>query len=688
MALSKKLERSLDRFKFQTIRRSLLLGALLAVWMVVILLRLYDLQIIQYAGLMNRAERQQERVVEVAPHRGTIYDRSMRPLAMSLAVDSIYAVPSQIAHPEVTAERLAAILNLDADDLAGRLKAYRSFCWIKRKVTSEEAKSIRALELRGIYFEKETKRFYPNGDLAAHVLGYVGMDDNGLGGLEYALNSQIRGQPGRMLISTDARRQSYRSVERQGEPGMNAVLTIDENIQYIAERALDAAVKKFHAAGGTVIVMDPHSGDILALANDPTFNPNAYEQSKTQDRIDRAVGWIYEPGSTFKLVTMSAALDYHLISPDELIDCGGSGIVLAGHLIHNDEHFGVMTIADALAHSSNVAAIKIALQLGEARFYNYIERFGFGSRTDMGLPGEDRGLVRPPSQWSGISIGEMAMGQGVGVTPIQIITAYSSVANDGVLVAPRIVRQLFRGDEHEMETPSAGRRIISPQTAQEMKQMLHGVIEHGTGMEAQLSGYTAAGKTGTSQKVDSTGHYSHSKFVSSFVGFAPVENPAVTILAVIDTPVGAYYGTKVAAPVFRSIAQQTLCYLNIPQNNPSRLLQADSRAPSGSTRQKRDDPAGIPPSEPESTGAAIRPVTLLSYAGPPASLAAGTEMVLEGPMLTVPDFAGLAVRRVSDECQHLGLEMEMAGAGLAVKQDPPPGSRITRGATVRVEFAR
>ncbi len=690
----KRLDRSPDGFKVQSIRRSLLLGGVLTIWMAAILLRLYDLQIIQYVSLMNRAESQQERVVETAPHRGTIYDRSMHPLAMSLAVDSIYAVPTQIADPQMAARAIAPMLDRDPQELEARIKASHSFCWIERKVTNEQAARVKALNLRGIYFEKESKRFYPNGQLAATVLGYVGMDDNGLGGLEYALNSQIRGEPGRMLISADARRQSYRSVERQGEPGMNAVLTIDESIQYIAQKALDAAVEKAHALGGTVIVENPRTGAILALANEPTFDPNSYRKSKPKDRIDRAVSWIYEPGSTFKSITVSSAIDDGLAKPTDLIDCQMGSIQLGGRIIHDVrdilpyERKGPLTLAQVLMYSSDVGAVKMALRLGEDRFYRRIREYGIGSKTDVGLPGEEDGLLMPPRRWSGVSIGEIAIGQGVGVTPMQMVRVYSAIANDGVIVRPRIVRQLFRGDDHVVEPTIPGHRILSEQTAEEMKSMLAGVVERGSGVAAQLSGYSDAGKTGTAQKIDSTGHYSHTDFVSSFIGFAPAEKPAVTILVVIDRPLGAYYGAEVAAPVFRAIAQQTLCYLNVPQDQPSPLLQADSRVPSGSTGQNRPNPVGIPPQVPESTGAATRSVKLISYSKPEPPPPAGTALLEEGPATTVPNFSGLAVRSVSDECQRFGLEMQMAGNGLAVEQNPAPGTRVARGTAVYVRFAR
>ncbi len=686
MAQSKAASSTRD-FKLVTARRSLMLAGGLALWMLAVILRLYDLQIIQYLPLLKRAQQEQQRTVEIAPQRGTIYDRNLHPLAMSLPAESVYAVPGQLGDPELAAKLLAPILGLDAGELAESFKTYRTFCWVKRKISASEVARVKALNLRGIYFEQESKRFYPQGQLAAQVLGYVGMDDRGLGGIEYSMNSKLRGQPGRMLVVDDARHQSFLSKQWAGKPGDNVVLTIDENIQYFAERALGAMVKKFHAAGGTAIVQNPYTGEILAMANEPTFNPNDYQASPPQNRINRAVQWVYEPGSTFKLVTVSAALQEGLAQPNEVINCQDGQIVLAGHVIHDHERFGDLTVANILAQSSDVGAIKLGLRLGEERFYSYIRRFGFGSLTHIGLPGESAGLVRPPRLWSGIGIGEMSMGQAIGVTPLQMVTAFSAIANGGILIQPRIVREVFRGDHHEPAPPPFGRRVVSEQVAREMRQMLAGVVEHGTGVSAQLPGYSAAGKTGTSNKVNAYGRYSHRKYVGSFIGFAPAKKPAVTILVVIDTPVGAIYGAQVAAPAFRSIAEQTLNYLDVPQDHPTRWLQADSHLATSRLRQQQGRAEANSPLDPEAAGAATPPFEPVSYAKMPTAGSA-TVVVNEGPKTTVPDLTSLPARTAIEECQKLGLRMEMFGTGLAVQQSPAPGAPVPRGTTVKVLFAR
>ena len=554
--------------------RDLLLGGILLLWMAVVVVQLYHLQILDYGDLLARAQRQQQRMIEVAPQRGEIFDRQMNPLAMSLAVESVFAVPSEIPNPKMVADLLAPVLGLDANDLLARFTNSHSFCWVKRKTTPEEASRVRDLNLKGIYFQRESKRFYPKGDLAAHILGYVGLDDKGLGGLEYGMDSIIRGRPGRVLLATDAHRRSFQSTEWAGTPGKNVVLTLDEKIQYITEKALAEGVEKWKAAGGVAIVQNPSTGEILAMASQPTFDPNDYAKSPPQELQDRGVSWVYEPGSTFKLVTVSAVLEEKLAKPDEVVNCQQGSIVLAGHVIHDHKSFANLTVRDVVVNSSDVGAIKLGLRLGEQRLYKYIRSFGFGEKTEIELPGEERGLLKPPSRWSGISIGAISMGQEIGVTPIQLVSTYSAVANGGVMFEPRLVHDLFRGQAHDAMPPVPGHRVISGRTANLMKEILAAVVARGTGRAAQLAGYLCAGKTGTAQKIDPSGDYSKSHYVASFVGFAPIGKPAVTILVVIDSPVGAIYGAEVAAPVFKSIAEQTLGYLNVPQDTPSPMASA------------------------------------------------------------------------------------------------------------------
>jgi len=672
----------------QGLHRTLLLGGIFAFWIVIAITRLYYLQVIQYVYWVRKADQQQQRVIELTPQRGAIFDRSMHPLAMSLPVDSIFAVPSQISNRARAALRLAPILQLDPHELVSRLEEFHSFCWIKRKVTKEEAVRVKELDLRGIYFQKEMKRFYPEGTLAANVLGYVGMDDEGLAGIEYGMNSEIAGEPGRVMVTEDARRHFLRSVQGTGEPGKNIVLTIDQNIQYFAQKALSDGVAQHHALGGAVVVEDPNTGAILAMASSPTFDPNLYRQSSPQARENRGVSWVYEPGSVFKLVTVSAALDEGLTNPSEVIDCQEGGIVLAGHTIHDVEKMGFLSVADVLAKSSDVGTIKLSLRLGDARFYRYILGYGFGSKTGIDLPGEERGLLKPPDRWSGISIGEISIGQEIGVTPVQIASAYSAVANGGIYFKPHIIQDVFLGNEHDPVIPPEGRRIISEKTAAEMHQMLMGVVAHGTGTNAQISGYTVEGKTGTGQKVDPDGRYSRIHHVASFVGIAPALKPRVVILVSVDSPVGQYYGAEVAAPVFKQIAQQTLAYLNVPQDDPDSLPRIAANASRTVPMAEPGSVSGGARSAGPSAGPRSAPIEPVSYNELPAVPSAATQVLNAGPEVAIPNFSGLAERRVAQECQRLGLDLELSGSGLAIQQDPPAGTQVPVGARVTVEFGR
>jgi cell division protein FtsI (penicillin-binding protein 3) len=685
--------------KSRATNRDLLLGAVLVVWMAGLVVQLYHLQIIDYGNLLAQAQRQQQHMIEVAPKRGEIFDRQMNPLAMSLAVDSVFAVPSEIPDPKMVADLLAPVLGLEAHDLLGRFTASHSFCWVKRKVTGEEASRVRDLNLKGIYFQRESKRFNPKGDLAAHILGYVGLDDKGLAGLEYGMDDIIRGRPGRVLVETDARRKSFQSTEWAGVPGKNLVLTLDEKIQYVTEKALAEGVEKWRAAGGVAIVQNPNTGEILAMASQPTYDPNDFAKSPPEARQNRGLSWVYEPGSTFKLVTVAAVLEEKLANPDEVIDCQRGSIVLAGHVIHDHKSFADLTVRDVVVQSSDVGAIKLGLRLGEERLYKYIRNFGFGEKAEVELPGEERGLLKSPSRWSGLSIGEISMGQEVGVTAVQLVTAYSAVANGGVLIEPRLVHDLFLGQAHDAMPPVPGHRVISQRTASLMREILAAVVERGTGKAAQLAGYSSAGKTGTAQKIDPSGAYSKSHYVASFVGFAPTGKPALTILVVIDSPVGAIYGAEVAAPVFKSIAEQTLGYLNVPPDIPSRGPQFASPTPAGIPGQKLGDLAEHLPKGSEHVQAAASPVQTASfsrieqtqvstYSDPEAVTPPPTVLLDNGPRVTIPDFSGLAARSVAQECQKLGLELSLLGSGLVVEQNVPAHAQVPPGTRLVVRLSR
>ena len=554
--------------------RLYLLAGVFVLWCCGICTRLVYLQIFRYGSFEQRAQHQQQRTEEVAAARGIIFDRNGQELAMSINVESVFAVPSEMPKPASTISLIAHVTRQDPHELLARCEAARSFCWLARKPDPEISARIRSLNLRGVYFQKEPKRYYPKNELAAQVLGYVGMDDSGLSGIEREYESQLHGRPGEMIVSVDARKKWLGSVEKQPQPGENVVLTIDEKIQYIAERELGTAMEQTHAIAGTVVVEKPRTGEILALANRPTFNPNLSKEITPAKLKNHAVSDAYEPGSTFKLVTISAAVDQGLARPDELIDCQRGSIVLFGHRIHDWHDWGVMPVSEVLAESSDVGAIKIALRMGDERMYKYIRTFGFGQQTGIELPGETRGMTKPLERWSKISIGAIAMGQEIGISPLQLSQLISSIANDGVLVKPQIVAGEVASRDAPQKVafhPVEERRVLTTTTAALMRQMMQGVVLHGTGRKAALEGYSAGGKTGTAQKFDAATHkYSHTKYVASFAGFAPINDPEIVVVVVIDTPIAATTiqreGGWVAAPVFHRIAQQVLEYMHAPHD--------------------------------------------------------------------------------------------------------------------------
>ena len=574
--------------------RFVFLALIFTGWAVLIFGRLIWLQVATHAQYVDLATRQQQRTFEVAPRRGVLYDRNLHELAMTVLVDSVYGVPTEIQDKEAAARALARVVHEDATDgfttphqIAARFHASKNFAWVARKLDPATVAKVKALNLKGIYFQKEFKRFYPNDALAAQVLGYVGTDDNGLGGLERHFDGDLHGTPGQMLTALDAKRHVLGSEAHEPQPGDNLMLSVDENIQFMAERALDHAMEKFKALNGTIVIQDTHSGQILGLAIRPTYNPNDFRHATSGLLRNHAVSDIYEPGSTFKLVTYSAALDAAGVEPTDIVDCQGGQITLFGRTIHDDASdrgMGRVTVARALEKSSDVAAVKMALKLGPERFYSYMKAYGFGDRSGVELPSETRGLLRPVRRWGATSIGSLAIGQEVGVTPVQLVSMVSTIGNGGTYLPPRILletsEQLKPGEsmhaapfrpepELPQPLPEGAHRVISALTSAKMRKMMEGIVLNGTGRAAALNGYSAAGKTGTAQKIDVATHtYSHTKYVASFAGFAPVNNPAISVAVIIDSPVGAYHGAAVSAPVFKEVAQQVLEYLGVPHDEP------------------------------------------------------------------------------------------------------------------------
>ena len=708
--------------------RLYLLGGILVLWACAICLRLVYLQVFCYGQFEQRAQHQQQRTTDVASKRGVIYDRAGNELAMSTAVDSVFAVPSEIHDLAGTISLISHITQDDPREVLARCESSKTFCWVARKADPEISDRIRALNLRGIHFQKESRRSYPKGELAAQVVGYVGTDDEGLSGIEREYDDEMRGKPGRMLISVDARKKYFGSVEKQPDPGENVVLTIDEKIQYIAEKELGAGVTESRAESGTVVVENPRTGEILALANWPTFNPNHPHMPELLK--NHAVSDVYEPGSTFKLVTISAALDENVTTPDEVFDCQMGSIVINGHRIHDWKPYGDLSVSDVLAKSSDVGAIKIALRLGDERLYKYIRAYGFGQQTGIELPGETRGLSKPLSRWSKVSIGAIAMGQEIGVSPIQLAAMVSTIANDGVQVPPRIVAgttEPLSAPQTVAFHPGAGRRVISSLTAAQMKQMMQGVVLHGTGRKAILEGYSSAGKSGTAQRVDpATGTYSRTKYIASFAGFAPVNNPVITVVVILDSPLNGHHGGEVGAPVFQRISQAVLEYLHTPhdvelpknrqvllaernvkeqdleEGSPDRLgesLDVGEAGASGSAAASTEAPIRpLPEAASNVVPAALRereepaaaPEAKQPAAAAPVRLTTSGTVVLdvERGGIVVPSFLGKSVRSAVEIAEQSGLELDAMGSGLAQQQSPAPGAHVGAGTTVVVKFGR
>ncbi|MGA2849306.1 MAG: penicillin-binding protein [Terracidiphilus sp.] len=739
-----------------------LISLFFVLWAVAIVSRLFWLQIVRHPEFMERAEKQQQRTFEVAPRRGVLYDRNLHELAMTVQVDSIYAVPTEIDDKPAFAHALAPLVHVDPDDaftaeqqIADRLDNGHSFAWIARRVTPEIATRVRELiktkGLKGIYFQNEFQRFYPDDRIAAQVLGYVGADDNGLGGLELKYEPQLHGTPGRTLTAVDARRHVRGSSEQEPGPGLNLVLTIDENIQFMAERALDGVMDKMHADSGTVVVQDVHTGQVLALAVRPTFNPNISRKTTPALLRDHAVSDIYEPGSVFKLVTYSAALEQRVVTPDDKIDCQGGAMQLPGRIIHDDkgDHFHVITVHEALEHSSDVAAVKLVQKVGQDKFYDYIRGFGFGQRTGMELPGETRGLLRPVNRWGTTSYASIAIGQEVGVTPLQLVSMVSTIANGGVYLPPHVLlpgqvdasaqksgapvsAQPFKpGGDLPDPLPVGAHRVISTLTAAQMRKMMEGVVLYGTGKAAQLNGYSSGGKTGTAQKIDPATHtYSKTMHIASFAGIAPVNNPVISVAVVIDNPKGAsYYGAAVSAPVFAEVAQQVLEYLGVPHDIDLRAPKTSKDKPAPMVAEDDDEHSGdinalfaavndLPSDDPLRSGqpAQTQPATqtttpppavqtanassssgdtkpgVAQSAASPSPAAAPqqskTVTVVEAKRLQVPSLLGLPVRKVIEQASAAGLAVQITGNGTVREQAPAAGSMVLPGTQVVVRCGR
>lgn len=528
--------------------------------------KLILIQFFRSSYLTSLAAKQHNRYLELEPLRGTIYDRNLQPLAVNVRAFSLYGNPRIMSQEDKqrAAQDLPNLLDIERSFVQERLSRDKYFVWLKRKIPLDKVEDVRALKIPGLNFIKESKRHYPNQTLAAHLIGFAGMENEGLEGLELKFNKQLKGEPGWSLVLRDARQRDLLLEKSFFHPkdGFGLVLTIDENIQYIAERALDKAFHKHKALSASLIVMDPRTGEILALANRPTYDLSRFAQSPAESRTNRAIAHVYEPGSVFKIVAASAALEEETFVETDKIFCENGEYRIANHILHDYHPYGTLTFHDVIVQSSNIGTTKIAKKLGPPNFYKYAKRFGFGQKTGIDLIGEVDGLLKPPSQWSRTSIGALPIGHEVTVTPLQLVCAISAIANDGVRMRPFVVKYIKDSRDELIRSfqPRVADRVISDDTAQRMKAILADVVERGTGRRARIKGVSIAGKTGTAQKVID-GAYAQNKFYASFIGFAPVEDPQLAIVVVFDEPHPDHFGGTVAAPVFREVVINALKYL-------------------------------------------------------------------------------------------------------------------------------
>jgi cell division protein FtsI (penicillin-binding protein 3) len=648
-----------------------------SLWSICILVRLVELQIIEHDSFAQLALEKQLVIRPQPAPRGTIYDSKMEELALSVKVNAVVAEPRRIQNIPDAARRLAEVLELDPAQLEKKMMkaSKQAYLVIKHRIDPAVEKQIESLGIKGIYFEEESMRVYPNTDLASQTRGFVNVPGEGGAGIEMQYEKELKGKEGTVSFDVDAHGQSYQATVLQPPvQGHSLVLSLDRSIQYITDRELADAVETSKAKSGIAIVMESETGRILALSNYPRFNCNTYNEYKEDYWRNRAVSDLFEPGSTFKVVVASAALEAGLTRPDEMIDCQMGSISIGGHAFHDHQAYGLLSFSEILEKSSNVGAAKLGLRLGPQGLYEALRNFGFGSKTRVDLPGEIIGLVRDPKDWSGLSIGAISFGQEVGVTSLQILGAINAIANGGYRVRPSLVDRTIdeKGDLVSVHTPERI-RILSTKTVEAVASAFEGVVLRGTGKRAALEGYRAAGKTGTAQKTVN-GRYAPSKYVSSFIGFAPLPAPRITVLVQVDEPQGVHYGGDVCAPYFKKIAQESLLQLKTPPDKDllsPKLLQmaAAGNKTQLTAKQVQKKPLPDKKNEPEQSSDVIT-------------------TIVEQELVALPDFRGMSKRTVLNHCLDLGIRLQANGSGVAVFQSPEPGTKIAIGATCSVTFAK
>jgi cell division protein FtsI (penicillin-binding protein 3) len=682
-------------------------GAVLACLFIGVAKRAYTLQVRDADRLRGMAEEQYLREIELPPRRGRILDRNGAELASTADVDSIYCNPRQLPDVRDAARRLARALGLDRADLEKKLGQRRYFAWVKRKVTPDEVTAVKTLGLPGIAFTREPRRFYPNRTLAATIMGHAGSEGNGLEGIELSLDRQLRGtstsvQGMRDALGRDIALDVSTDGSADGAPtaaGSDVVLTIDRYLTFITERALAAGATEHRAKAAIAIVMDPRTGELLAMASVPTYNPNDPQSAADAGARNRAITDAFEPGSTMKTFTITAALDAGVVKADDRFDCLMGRMMVGKYSIHDTHPHGVLTVAEVFKFSSNIGATKIARKLGRDELAEALARFGFGKQTGVGLPGERAGVVRPVAKWGDIGFANVSFGQGLTVTPLQMVAGVSAIAGGGIYRQPRIVARIVQADGTVETLPAAPeRRVMAPATARTMLAIMRGVTEPGgTAKQAAIEGYTVGGKTGTAQKV-ANGHYDASKWVSSFVGVVPAEDPRLAIMVIVDEPQGGHLGGAVAAPIFKEIAEQSLRYLHVPPTAP---IAAKGGAKAGAAAAAKapaladaDDGANEAPATdmPLDEDALGDDPALAEKWDEVAGAEGGRAERPAAERVVVPDFVGLSLGQAIHAARKSGVELafddpEGRATGVALRQRPAPGP-APRGVVCRVAFGR
>lgn len=654
--------------------------------------RAFSLQVLQERDWVERAARQHQKTIPLTAQRGTIFDCNGEAMALSMEVDSIYAEPRKLENRDHAARLLAPILDLPLATMRAKLSGDRGFVWLKRQVPPAVSQRIRNLKLDAVGTIKEHQRFYPNSTIGAQVVGFTGLDPKGLAGLEASYDKTLLGRGGYLVMERDALGRGIGSgiPEIQGATrGLDLHLTIDENLQYIAERELAAGVKEYNAKAGAVVVLEPDSGRILAMANQPDYNPNAFSRYKPQDWRNRTISDTFEPGSTMKVFVMASALNEGVVTPNQLIHCENGSYRVGGRTIHDSHPHGILTAEEVLKVSSNIGSAKIGKMLERKRLHSYLRDFGFGQKSGLDLPGEENGILRDPSRWFEIDIATISFGQGVSVTPLQLAAATGAIANGGYLMEPYLVEKVTdsEGQVVKERQPKVVRQVVKPEVAARVALMMETVTaDDGTGMKARVPGFRVAGKTGTAQKVDPvTGGYSADKRVASFVGFVPAEAPRLVVMVMIDEPRGQVYGGLVAAPVFARISTQALQYLKIMPNQP---LSPGETLPSMEeilTQAKKEKEAAA---KLESEAVAEAPEKESEPQEVEEVLAAAENDVPAAPVgPQMPDFKGMSYRQVVEVMQSRGINVSLRGHGRVIEQSPGPGSAIPYGATIWVRLA-